>query len=200
MELEHKDLIHDDHSFKVNPKPGPSSSSPLSFSQQQEFSIPFLNVKRTNRIAFYISLISFLSLTIIFAVLAGQYSANAYIIVGIIVSVIGMFVSMIRISISVLGFVPSTTKFLRTMIFLWECYFGITAILLFIQNISVVGIVVVLFFTMSLITVIQIQMRYGKEFSVTAKQIFGNDIEDDDDDEDDVIVIDKDKKHPFSNF
>jgi len=174
MEHEHKknsSIVDDDNidlTFKVK-------TDIPQYHQQQDFTIPFLNVKKTNRTAFYISFLTFTCLTIAFSVLAGQYSANAYIITGIIISAIGTVVSMIRISLSALGFVPSTTKFLRVIVFLWECYFGITTFLLFVQNIIVVGMIVVMAIVMIAMTWFQIQVRYGKEFMQSAKQIFEND-------------------------
>jgi hypothetical protein len=113
-------------------------------------------------------------LVIAFAVFV-KYSANTYTIIGLIISVIGVFVSMIRISLSELGLAHSTTRFLRTIVFLWECYLGITAFLLFVQNIIVVGMIVVMAVTVIAITWYKVQVRYGKEVVSRAKKMFEND-------------------------
>jgi hypothetical protein len=156
----------------------PMSDDPLKFKcekdPQEEFTIDFLNNKRQNRNAFYVSLLTFLSLVIAFAVFV-KYSANTYTIIGLIISVIGVFVSMIRISLSELGLAHSTTRFLRTIVFLWECYLGITAFLLFVQNIIVVGMIVVMAVTVIAITWYKVQVRYGKEVVSRAKKMFEND-------------------------
>ena len=117
--------------FNIEVKPLPKAVP-----KDQGFEITFLRNRMNNRRAFLASFVGFIVMIIVFSVLISSYSANAYLIIGLILSVSGVFVSSIRISLGCLGLQSSVLSFVRSMFFFGEIFIGVSAIFLFIQNMS----------------------------------------------------------------
>lgn len=147
-------------------------------SPNQEFVLPFLIEKKKNRYAAYLSFTSFSVLLIIFAVMT-SFTPNGYRITGIIISVVGMLISLFRFFVHSLGFVQSTSRFVKTLVFIWEFFFALVCTLLFVESVMVIGLILVMSALWGIITVVQIQTKYAKYF----KNIF-----EDDEMEEDVLV------------
>lgn len=165
----------DDKDFNVELKPLPKAVP-----KDQGFDIAFLRNRQNNRRAFVASLSWSIIMMIIFSILISNFSANAYLIVGLILSVSGVFVSAIRISLGCLGLQPTVMVFVRSIFFFGEIFIGVSAVFLLIQNMSGAVAVILLFVVFVLFVLYETQRKFGGDFINTDSiSVFNTNLPDD---------------------
>lgn len=139
----------------------PLPTEELPKKEDNSFNISILGDGPKNRIILLSFFAFFVGAIIIFSILINHIAPNVFLIFGLVMSVIGMIITVFRFFLNHMIMAPSTLRFTRSVVFLIEIYFAISIVLFFFQNTSAAIMVAILFLCLAAFILYECQRKYG---------------------------------------